>query len=170
MRHDLLRPITDEEVKRFREEGFVHLPRVLSVTWIARLRDLLNRELVRFDPREMGSADTSERAAEILRSGGKVLAQEGPRLGRSLAVRNVCRRNPDFLVFAVESPLPAIASALCGSEAIRFYNDQLFFKEPGSRIRTAFHSDADYFNVQGEQFVVLWVSVDPVRHSTGAMG
>ena len=67
----------------------------------------------------------------------------------------------------------ALARSLCillGSERIRFWGDHCFLKEPGSKIRTAFHQDAPYFPFTGDDACVCWVPVDSVSKESGAMG
>lgn len=52
----------------------------------------------------------------------------------------------------------------------KFHNDHLFYKEAGSLLRTAFHQDASYFSMRGEQCAVCWVPCDVVTRESGAMG
>merc|ERR1740117_525839 len=47
--------------------------------------------------------------------------------------------------------------------------DHIFLKEPGSLLRTAFHQDAPYFPLEGEDIAVCWVPVDAVTRENGAM-
>jgi ectoine hydroxylase-related dioxygenase (phytanoyl-CoA dioxygenase family) len=58
---------------------------------------------------------------------------------------------------------------LLGGEKINFLGDQIFVKEPGTAARTAFHQDATYFEIEGDQCCVLWIPVDPVTVESGAM-
>eukprot|EP00665_Eupelagonemidae_sp_cell47_P010035 gene10035-6764_t len=46
----------------------------------------------------------------------------------------------------------------------------MFYKERGSLVRTAFHQDASYFSMKGEQIAICWVPVDVVTKASGAMG
>ena len=55
------------------------------------------------------------------------------------------------------------------SEHVNFFGDQIFIKEPGTRERTAFHQDASYFDIEGDQCCVMWIPVDPVTAQTGGM-
>lgn len=69
----------------------------------------------------------------------------------------------------VSGALPEIAGQLLQSETARFFGDQVFVKEPNTPGKTAFHQDATYFEIEGEQCCVMWVSVDPVVLESGAM-
>ena len=65
--------------------------------------------------------------------------------------------------------MPEIAGALLESDKVRFFGDQIFVKEPQTRERTAFHQDATYFEIDGDQCCVMWVPVDPVTLEGGVM-
>jgi hypothetical protein len=81
----------------------------------------------------------------------------------------VTSRLKELRRFSVTGAGPEIAAALLDSEKVNFYGDQIFVKEPGTRERTAFHQDATYFEIDGNQCCVLWIPVDPVTLETGAM-
>jgi ectoine hydroxylase-related dioxygenase (phytanoyl-CoA dioxygenase family) len=67
-------------------------------------------------------------------------------------------------------PFAEIAARLMGSTRLNFYGDQLFLKEQGSLHRTAFHQDAPYFNLTGDQCCTMWMPLDPVRTGNSVMG
>ncbi len=81
----------------------------------------------------------------------------------------VAARLKEFRRFSLAGAAPEIAGALLGSEQVNFFGDQIFVKEPGTRERTAFHQDATYFEIEGNQCCVLWIPVDPVTLENGAM-
>ena len=68
---------------------------------------------------------------------------------------------------AFESPLPALARELMGSETVRFFHEHVLVKEPGATERTPWHHDQPYYCVDGDQNVSLWVALDPVPATTG---
>lgn len=70
---------------------------------------------------------------------------------------------------ALTSRLPEIAAQLLQSNVIRFFDDQMFVKEPGTRQRTAFHQDYPFFNVEGDQGLVVWIPLDPVDANNGRL-
>ena len=57
-----------------------------------------------------------------------------------------------------------------GPTRINFYGDQLFLKEPMSIRRTAFHQDATYFHLEGEQCCTMWIPLDKVDTENSTMG
>ena len=76
------------------------------------------------------------------------------------------RRIPELRRFALESPAGAVAARLMRSERVGFFFDGLFVKEPGTRKASAWHQDQVYYNVDGEQALVMWIPVDSVSADT----
>ena len=65
------------------------------------------------------------------------------------------------------SRIGEVAAALMGSATVRLHHDHLLVKEPGTTIRTPWHQDQPYYNIDGRQTVSFWVPLDPVpREST----
>ena len=54
-----------------------------------------------------------------------------------------------------------------GSRTARLHHDHLLVKEPGTTIRTPWHQDQPFYNVDGVDTVSFWIPLDPVpREST----
>ena len=50
---------------------------------------------------------------------------------------------------------------------VRLHHDHLLVKEPGTTIRTPWHQDQPYYNIDGFDTVSFWIPLDPVpREST----
>lgn len=65
------------------------------------------------------------------------------------------------------SRIGEVAAALMGSATVRLHHDHLLVKEPGTTIRTPWHQDQPYYNIDGAQTVSFWIPLDPVpREST----
>ena len=63
--------------------------------------------------------------------------------------------------------LGEVAARLMGSETVRLHHDHLLVKEPGTTIRTPWHQDQPYYNIDGHDTVSFWIPLDPVpREST----
>lgn len=73
------------------------------------------------------------------------------------AIRNV----------ALDSDLPEITAQLLGSQTVHFWEDTTFVKTPGTRQKTAFHQDYAYFQISGEQCVVVWAPLDRAGPQNG---
>ena len=54
-----------------------------------------------------------------------------------------------------------------GSRTVRLHHDHLLVKEPGTTIRTPWHQDQPFYNIDGVDTVSFWIPLDPVpREST----
>jgi ectoine hydroxylase-related dioxygenase (phytanoyl-CoA dioxygenase family) len=59
------------------------------------------------------------------------------------------------------------AAQLLGSREVRLHHDHLLVKDPGTTIRTPWHQDQPFYDIDGSDTVSLWIPLDPVpREST----
>ena len=65
------------------------------------------------------------------------------------------------------SRIGAVAAELTGSRTVRLHHDHLLVKDPGTTIRTPWHQDQPFYDIDGSDTVSLWIPLDPVpREST----
>jgi ectoine hydroxylase-related dioxygenase (phytanoyl-CoA dioxygenase family) len=65
------------------------------------------------------------------------------------------------------SRIGAVAAQLMGSRTARLHHDHLLVKESGTTLRTPWHQDQPFYNVDGFDTVSFWITLDPVpREST----
>ena len=94
---------------------------------------------------------------------------EGSSAGRFFGDMYMWRHDPEFRAAALGSPAPAIAARLMGSGAADFFYDQLFVKEPGTAHPTPWHQDQPYWPVKGWQVASVWIALDDIDRSNGAV-
>lgn len=148
--------LTDEEVDRFRSEGFLLLDRpVISLDALEEARVLLDRLFARFDSlpskyakdlTEGARSNEHPRIPEIVQT-----AQLAPRLQRS-EIMKTCT---------------AIARQLYGPSA-RLLFDHAIYKPPFNEAATAWHQDAAY-GLPGEMGGTIWVPLQSVGPEGGCM-
>ena len=190
----LARPITPDEVAAYNNAGVVLLRGVLDLRTVNTLRNCIDDVVRNLEQSASGYDITAiTRAAEKEDDGALKSESEGqhdiagivkhfkssgkPFLfddtqqakGSYFIDTGIASRLKEFRRITVSGALPEIAGALLGAEQVNFYGDQVFVKEPDTRERTAFHQDATYFNLEGDQCCVFWVPVDPVTLENGAM-
>lgn len=191
----LTRAITKDEVAAYNRAGVVLLRNIIDLSAVNTVRrciddavrtlgesqsgyDLteLTKAYQAFDAKKIaaksdGQHDVGSIMDHMRNSGKPLLFDEASnqKLGSFLLDTGVSSRLKEFQRFVRRGAGPEIAAALLGSDAIRFFGDQVFVKEPGTRERTAFHQDATYFEIDGDQCCVLWIPVDPVQLEHGAM-
>lgn len=187
--------ISSQEISEFRDNGFVKLNGLLNARELTVLRSAMRKALeslslspnsydvtaaadafwhgdVANDNQGSQQHDLDALARAIRQSSLPRLvdpAGDGPR-GRFLLDTGVWRRVQALAEFAQNSVLPEIAAALLDANAIRFYDDQMFVKEPRAVDRAAFHQDISYFHLDGAAGCVFWIPLDRVRAGGGRMG
>jgi hypothetical protein len=190
----LARQITKDEIAVYKHAGVVLLRGILDLSAVNTLRrcideavhtigespsgyDLsaLTRAFESDDWRTLHSESGGQHDVagimEYIKSSGKPLLfdQTAASKGSFLLDTGIAARLRDFRRFCLHGAVPEIAGALLESERVNFFGDQIFVKEPGTRERTAFHQDATYFEIEGDQCCVMWIPVDPVTLENGTM-
>jgi ectoine hydroxylase-related dioxygenase (phytanoyl-CoA dioxygenase family) len=77
------------------------------------------------------------------------------------------RRDLGLRGVAFDSTLPQIVSELMGAAYVNFWEDTTFVKAPRTRQKTAFHQDLAYFQIEGDQCVIVWIPLDPASLGNG---
>jgi len=190
----LARPVTKAEAVAYERDGVVVLRSILTLPVVNALRRTID-EAVKgigespsgYDLTNMTRAIESEDDGalhsmsggqhdiaglmEYVKASGKplLLDKDQDAKGSFLLDTGIAARLKEFRDWSLNGPAPEIAAGLLDSETVNFFGDQIFVKEPQTRERTAFHQDATYFEIVGDQCCVLWIPVDPVSLETGAM-
>jgi ectoine hydroxylase-related dioxygenase (phytanoyl-CoA dioxygenase family) len=132
----------------FRRDGACVIRGLLSPAELARLEAGVEENL----------AAPSERAVE---GGGNAGA------GRFFEDFRNWTRIPAYEEVIRGSRIGEVAAALTGSETVRLHHDHLLVKEPGTTIRTPWHQDQPFYDIDGADTVSFWIPLDPVpREST----
>jgi ectoine hydroxylase-related dioxygenase (phytanoyl-CoA dioxygenase family) len=188
-------PLTETERVHFWEKGFLKLPQLLSSQDVSLLRGAMRTALQTFDQSpnsynvtaaadsfwndeavtDQGSTqhDLSALATAIRSSDLPRLVDqkgEGAPRGNFLLDTSVWRRVPALAEFAIRSKLAGLSAELLKASQIRYYDDQLFVKEPGAVDRAAFHQDVPYFHLDGDCGCVFWIPLDSVKTGGGRIG
>lgn len=190
----LCRPITEDEVKTYQNLGVVLLRGVFDLQAINALRGAIDRSVKTlgesksgYDFTELARAyENQDEAVIAANSGGQhnigaivgylrhqnaslLRDQQADGGGHFYVDTDLSARIREIRSFSMSQAAGEIAAALLKSDQVRLFGDQLFVKEPGTRERTAFHQDASFFPIDGEQCCVFWIPVDPVTEEIGAM-
>jgi ectoine hydroxylase-related dioxygenase (phytanoyl-CoA dioxygenase family) len=148
----LARPVTPDEVAAYRHAGVVLLRGVIDLAAVNTLRRAIDEAV----------SEMPETAAGLYRP-------ENAGTRGFVFAAGIAARLRDFKRFVLSGPGPEISAKLLNSEKVHFFGDEIFVKEPGTAARTAFHQDATYFEIEGDQCCVLWIPTDPVTIENGAM-
>jgi len=190
----LARPITPDEVAAYNIAGVVLLRGILDLSAVNSLRRSIDQAVQTIGQSPAGyDMSMLTRAAEVedrktlenssdgqhnvagivdyIKASGKQFLYDKPEVakGSFMIDTGISARLREFKRFILNGPSPEIAASLLNSDKVNFFGDQIFVKEPGTRERTAFHQDATYFEIDGDQCCVLWIPVDPVTLESGTM-
>lgn len=112
------------------------------------------RRIIRSDP---GSQPLIEGSAHL----------KADELGSFIYDSAAWRHDQGVETVALDSRLPEICAKLLGAKYLNFWEDTTFVKMPGTRQKTAFHQDLGYFQIEGDQCVIVWLPLDEADQSNG---
>ncbi len=140
--------VSDEDVARFDDDGFVRLRGVLDPLLIASYEPEITSKVIELNTNHlpMEERDTYNKAF--------------------LQVTNLARHSARVHEFVRGRRLAAIAADLLGVDAVRLYSDQALYKEPGGGI-TPWHADQYYWPLSSDRTVTVWV---PLQETPLDMG
>ncbi|CAH1653370.1 MAG: phytanoyl-CoA dioxygenase family protein [Chelatococcus sp.] len=142
------RPITEDEIRTYEEDGVVCLRNILSTEWVEMLRDAVEDVLNQPGP-----------------SGHDIAAGSGGgKFGYDIFMWTFNQR---FRQFQAESPMPEWAAALMRSKTVNLAVDAMFVKEPNTTNHTPWHHDQPYLWMDGTQVCSFWTPLDSVTLETG---
>ena len=144
-----LRDVTEDEIEAYWKDGAVCLRNILSLDWIDRMGEALDRMLT--NPGAMGT-DINPKGSP----------------GRFSFETFMWPHDEDFRAFALDSPLAPIAAQILRSEQVNFLFDFHFSKEPHTPHETIWHQDQGANPVHGRNVAGSWVPLDVVTHESGA--
>jgi ectoine hydroxylase-related dioxygenase (phytanoyl-CoA dioxygenase family) len=140
--------LTEENIRFYRENGYV------------KLRDVLSRGLLEHF-REKISQKVQELSTE------QVPMEQRSTYGKAfLQIMNLWTQSEDVREFVFGKRLAKIACDLMDCRGVRIYHDQALYKESGGGI-TPWHADQYYWPVSSDRMVTAWV---PLQDTPTEMG
>jgi ectoine hydroxylase-related dioxygenase (phytanoyl-CoA dioxygenase family) len=144
-------PLDDAAIRRFRDDGFIHLSNVLSAEMLARCAPEITRMV-----------DEGNRLKNI------PLAERTLYDQAFVQVTNLWRRNEQVRKLAFSKRLARIAAELMGTRGVRMWHDQALFKEPSGGF-TPWHVDQQYWPMDNPNSVTAWIPLQPVPLEMGPL-
>jgi hypothetical protein len=140
-------------IDRFRAEGFVKLPNVLSPEAVVTLRQAIIRTL------EAAFATTLDCPA----------GDGSPGIGRRFySAEMVWLDDPVVRLFVLSPRIAKISADLLGVRSVRLYHDNLMSKEPGCG-RTPWHYDDHHFPLATQDVVTAWIAAQAIPEAMGPL-
>lgn len=147
-------PMTEEQVRFFRENGYVKCENVLNEAELEHIRKALD------DARHDRRGFFRDLAGEEKKDGEK---------DKILQMVNLWQHYPDVKPYSHSSKLANMAKRLTGSNSIRLYHDQALIKEPGPSAPSPWHQDQPYWPSKEPGMISCWMALDDVIVERGAM-
>jgi ectoine hydroxylase-related dioxygenase (phytanoyl-CoA dioxygenase family) len=142
----------DVLVERFRRDGFVHVPGVLTAEEVSRYGESVDEAVAirkRRDTRKLAEKSLYEQSFIQC----QYLWEDFP------AIRGL----------TFHPRIGALAAALIGADRVRLWHDQALYKEAGGR-ETEAHQDQPYWPINERDTVTIWIPLCKVDDHTGCMG
>ena len=149
MASDIFTEVSEEAVRRYREEGAICLSGFFDA-WLEPLAEAIEGNMA--EPGPLGTRYGRE-----------------DHKGRFHGDRYMWTFDPRFRRFALESPAAGIAGQLMGATKVNLFYDHLLVKEPGAEAPTPWHQDLPYWCVAGDQACSVWLTLDDVDAANGPL-
>ncbi|MDF2724892.1 MAG: phytanoyl-CoA dioxygenase family protein [Paenibacillus sp.] len=143
--------VTEEQVKFYRQHGFVQVDNVLSDSELAELREYLEEAM----QAEGDKANTRDKNSAY----HKVLNQKV----------NAWRDHAGVAKYTLHPRFAEMARRLTGASGIRLFHDHALWKMPGDSKPTPWHQDMPYWPVQEPGSLSIWITLDDVDERNGCM-
>jgi ectoine hydroxylase-related dioxygenase (phytanoyl-CoA dioxygenase family) len=138
-------------IQRFRDDGFIRLPNVLS----ANILDDIAPEITRM-------VDEGNRLKDVPLSERSLYNQA------FIQVANLWTRSDRLRGFAFNKRLARIATELMGTRGVRMWHDQALYKEPSGSF-TPWHVDQQYWPMSNTNSVTAWIPLQAVPIEMGPL-
>ena len=136
--------VSDADVTKFREDGFIKLKNVFSPSTIGILRrQLISEVMKRFKTKEKQKQ-------------------------KFLSLDLIWEKNQVIKEFVVNKRLAGIVGRLLGVNAVRLYHDNVLSKEPGCG-RTPWHYDTHHFPIATTNVVTAWIPAQAIPIEMGPL-
>lgn len=148
---DTHHPLTDDQIARFRRDGYVKLKHVLSPEVIEHYGKVITAEVHRLNTMHLPleQRDTYSKAF--------------------LQVMNIWTKNDTVKEFCFGKKLARMAAELMGVKGVRLYHDQALYKEPAGGI-TPWHADQYYWPLSSPNTVTVWIPLQATPMELGPLG
>ncbi len=138
--------VTKKQIEKFRQNGFIKLPNVLSPGAVVKLRYQLTLLLNKtFNDNITGNKNN-----------------------RFLSLEMMWLKNSIIKSYVLSSRIAKICADLLGVISVRLYHDNVLAKEPGCG-RTPWHYDDHHFPLATHDVVTAWIPAQPIPVEMGPL-
>jgi phytanoyl-CoA hydroxylase len=148
---DTPHPVTDDQIARYRRDGFIAIDNILHGPELTRLRDAVAAAVEQENaPRPPGTTPTPYEQIFIQKV-------------------NLWRRHAVIREFVLCKRFGDLAARLAG-KPVRVWHDQALFKVPREGAKTPWHQDAHYWpHVEKGEQITIWLALRDATTANGCM-
>ncbi len=150
--------LTDEQIRSFREEGYLRLDPFISPEELEPLRERIDAMVtgrMALPPQAFQTLDP-----KVYRTPNGRPVPEG--------IQGPAKYDAAFEEIASHPALIAVMRQLIGEDAERF-TDQVIVKNPEAGVTTFFHQDGFYWRKSGQRTINCWIALDDADADNGAL-
>lgn len=144
-------PLTQDQITRFREDGFVKLKGVFSARELEAYGEEITRLTFELNPNKDKPLDERD-------TYGKAFIQ----------VSNIWTKSEIVRAFSFSKRIARIAAELMGCDGVRMWHDQALYKEPGGGF-TPWHVDQQYWPMDSGKSVTAWIPLQATPMEMGPL-
>lgn len=174
MSHVRTEPLTDDEIARYRRDGFLFPIRVLTEEQVERAREALDDHLE--GRRESVAYELTD---PIMDSHGDAAVGSGAAVAEKVEVEkvphsvpflfNLWERDERFWEIVSNPVIAGMARQLLGSDEVVLLEDGAVIKKPLVGGKLAWHQDYAYWPLMTPGAVTCWIALDDVGAANGGM-
>lgn len=144
-------PLTEAQIRQFREDGFIKLKDVLSPQVIEHYGKAVTDFVLNHNPMK-------DKPLEQRDTYGKAFIQ----------VSNIWTQDETVRAFSFSRRLARIAAELMGTAGVRMWHDQALYKEAGGGF-TPWHADQYYWPFSSNLFCTAWIPLQATPLDMGPL-
>lgn len=164
--------LTAKEVGQYRTEGFVQPVTVLSADVAALLSRAAAEHIAGLVPTERYELTDDVKVRRVDGPGGMTsyeYVDEQPAEPHTLPfLFNIWRFDPRFRAVAMDPRIGMMAQQLLGCREVLLMEDNVVAKAPGAGV-VPWHQDMSYWPIDEPAAVTLWIALEDIGPSNGAM-
>jgi phytanoyl-CoA hydroxylase len=144
-------PLADEQIARYRRDGFIQLDNIVTGKELKRLRDAV-----------VAAVESEKAPPDPART-------KTPYEQIFIQKVNLWRRHPAVRDFVLCTRFGDVAARLSG-RPVRIWHDQALFKEPREGAKTPWHQDAVYWpHAERKDQITIWIALKDATLQNGCM-
>ena len=150
--------LTDEQTRRFREDGYLRLDPFLPPEELEPLRERIDAIIagrMTLPPQALQTLDP-----KVYRTPNGLPIPEG--------IQGPSKHDAAFERIASHPTLISVMRQLIGEDATR-YTDQVIVKNPEAGMETYFHQDGFYWRTTGKRTINCWIALDDADVGNGTL-